>query len=57
MDVELGELKFRGGSDEVIFNVCNSMNPLNKCRVLSVIDIRDELVEVPYEEVKPPDPC
>ncbi|MCD9644129.1 hypothetical protein HAX54_032113, partial [Datura stramonium] len=56
VDIELGEFKFILGGDEVTFDICKTMNPLNECKVVAMINLRDKLVEVPYEEVEPLDP-
>lgn len=33
-----------------MFNVCKSMKRLNECRVVSVIDTRDDMVEIHYDQ-------
>ncbi|XP_049358682.1 uncharacterized protein LOC125823334 [Solanum verrucosum] len=55
IDVDLGELKFRVGNDEVTFDVCKLIKPQDKCRMVSVIESMNKLVEGSCEEVVPPD--
>ncbi|MCE3215545.1 hypothetical protein HAX54_002769 [Datura stramonium] len=48
--MELGELKFWVGNDEVNFNVCKPTKPPDQYRVVPMVDVREELVEIPYKD-------
>lgn len=46
--VDIGELRFRVGEDEVKFSVGNPMKPLVDCRVVSVVYFMGALVDGPW---------